>query len=87
MLDGNPQSSGCLFQILPLSKNTVATYHTLARYIATVYSYSGGKIRAEKKSAAFPSALADIDDIQSGRNHSCTTKIIPALSAKLFLHY
>ena len=54
------------------------------------YCYSSGKIRAEKKGAAFPSALAGIDDIdhiQPGRNYSCTTKIIPALSAKLFLHY
>ena len=53
------------------------------------YSYSSGKVRAEKMSAAFPSAPADIDDIdhiKPGRNYSCTTKIIPALSAKLFLH-
>ena len=47
------------------------------------YSYSSGKIREGKMSAAFPSAPADIDDtdhIQPGRNHSCTSKIIPALS-------
>ena len=37
-------------------------------------------------SAAFPSAPADIDDadhIQPGRNHSCTSKIIPAPSENL----
>ena len=58
--------------------------------LSIVYSYSSGKIRAEKKSAAFPSALADIDHIdhiQPGRNYSCTTKINPALSAKPILHY
>ena len=54
------------------------------------YSYSSGKIRAEKMSAAFPSAPADIDDIdhtKPGRNYSCTAKINPALSAKPILHY
>ena len=55
-----------------------------------IYSYSSGKIRAEKMSAAFPSAPADIDDIdhtKPGRNYSCTAKINPALSAKPILHY